>query len=266
MSTKSSKYSHENANPNAPFAIRLSELLDNKKMTATQLAKKIDKTPQAISQYKNGVNAPTVDALEKIADYFNTSTDFLLGRTDDPNVQHSIIDETGLSDSSVKALIHLKSMQDSGYPFLGIINSVLSHPELHDILFDIELYYATIQAKEVINHIYTSIFTEDTGLDHSSLFRLIDPSFIPSDADEIKHDQEAGAAYQAITNLIFSTKYNKIIRKALMDLSDFSDPHKAKLDSIRTIEAIASLKKLHTKLLDEHAKKIKSQLPSLDKI
>lgn len=262
----SSKYSHGNANPDAPFAIRLSELLDNNKMTATQLAKKIGKTPQAISQYKNGVNDPTIDALEKIADYFNTSTDYLLGRTDDPNIQHSVIDETGLTDSAVQTLKHINALQDAGYPFLFIVNSVLSHPEIDDILHSIELYYATIQAREISNHLYSSIFTDDVGLDHSYLFRKLDPSYVPNDNAEAKHDQEAEATYQAITNLIFSNKYNKCIRKALMDLSDFSDPHKAKLDSIRSLEAIQSLKKLHEKLLDEHIKKIKSQLPSLNEI
>lgn len=126
------------------------------------------------------------------------------------------------------------------------------------------MYFATIQAKEIIQHIYNSIVTEDIGLDHSYLFRKLDSSYIPNDKDEIKHDQEIEATYQAITNLIFSNKYNKCIRKALRDLSDFSDPHKAKLDSIRSLEAIQSLKKLHEKLFNEHIEKIKSQLPSLN--
>lgn len=38
----------------------------------------------AVSNYENGHSSPDGETLSKIADYFHVSTDYLLGRTNDP--------------------------------------------------------------------------------------------------------------------------------------------------------------------------------------
>ena len=40
-----------------------------------------------ISRYETGEREPSINELIKIADYFNVSIDFLLERTDNPNIQ-----------------------------------------------------------------------------------------------------------------------------------------------------------------------------------
>lgn len=40
----------------------------------------------AISQYETGIREASYDTLIAIADYFNVSIDYLLGRTDNPTV------------------------------------------------------------------------------------------------------------------------------------------------------------------------------------
>ena len=41
-------------------------------------------TERSYQRYENGNNTPPYDTLIKIADYFNVSIDYLLGRTDNP--------------------------------------------------------------------------------------------------------------------------------------------------------------------------------------
>ena len=68
------------------FAERLEELifengLDNKTLAAT-----INISASCITQYTNGEDLPTIENLVKIADYFNCSTDFLLGFEEKQNL------------------------------------------------------------------------------------------------------------------------------------------------------------------------------------
>lgn len=48
------------------------------------LAEAIGIRPSALSDWKKGNYKPKVEIISRIADYFNVSTDYLLGRTDDP--------------------------------------------------------------------------------------------------------------------------------------------------------------------------------------
>lgn len=61
---------------------RVKELSDRKGISLTELARKMDWADKAIYNWKN--SSPSIDKVEKVADYFNVSTDYLLGRTDEP--------------------------------------------------------------------------------------------------------------------------------------------------------------------------------------
>ena len=52
-------------------------------MTQSELAKGIGFTQRAISKWVNLQSEPTETAIIKIANYFDVSADYLLGRTDD---------------------------------------------------------------------------------------------------------------------------------------------------------------------------------------
>lgn len=89
---------------NAPFPTRLRALMDEKEETQESVAQVADKTRQTISQYVNGISEPSYDTLVKIADYFDVSTDYLLGRTEDPNRAPCAVDELGLSAKAIHAI------------------------------------------------------------------------------------------------------------------------------------------------------------------
>ncbi len=57
-------------------------------------ANKLGVTKQCVSNWENDNVLPSIEMLEKIADLFGVSTDYLLGRTND-----NVIDVSGLTDS-----------------------------------------------------------------------------------------------------------------------------------------------------------------------
>lgn len=62
---------------------RFKELRVKRNITQVDLAKQINVKQETISAYESGKALPSADALIKIADYLNTSTDYLLGRIED---------------------------------------------------------------------------------------------------------------------------------------------------------------------------------------
>ncbi|WP_199427066.1 helix-turn-helix domain-containing protein [Thermaerobacillus caldiproteolyticus] len=64
---------------------RLKKLRLEKKLTQEELGKRINVTKVSISGYENGNRTPDTETLQKLADFFNVTTDYLLGRTDNPN-------------------------------------------------------------------------------------------------------------------------------------------------------------------------------------
>ncbi len=42
-------------------------------------------TRQAYSKYENGQSEPDIETINKLADFFDVTTDYLLGRVDDPD-------------------------------------------------------------------------------------------------------------------------------------------------------------------------------------
>lgn len=66
--------------------MRLKELRKRKGISQQRLATDLNTTQNTISRYETGEREPGIDDLTKIADYFNVSVDYLLGRTDNPSM------------------------------------------------------------------------------------------------------------------------------------------------------------------------------------
>lgn len=63
--------------------MRLKDIREDRDITQTQLAEILHIKQNTYSQYENGQRGLPVDVLVKLADYFNTSTDYILGITDE---------------------------------------------------------------------------------------------------------------------------------------------------------------------------------------
>ncbi|WP_232329776.1 helix-turn-helix domain-containing protein [Sporosarcina sp. P37] len=81
-----------------------------KKLTQKQLADQIKVTHVSISGYENGNRYPDTDTLQRLADYFDVSTDYLLGRSDSVRAQSIIVagKEIDLSAEELELFNELK--------------------------------------------------------------------------------------------------------------------------------------------------------------
>ena len=75
------------------FSIRLTALRKEKKLLQADVANKIGIARATYGAYEQGNRQPDFDTLERIADYFEVSTDYLLGRTDTPALTQQDKDE-----------------------------------------------------------------------------------------------------------------------------------------------------------------------------
>jgi len=64
--------------------MRLKELRKEHKISQQKLAEHLDVARSTVAMWEVGPNQPDSDMLLRIADYFNVTVDYLLGRTDDP--------------------------------------------------------------------------------------------------------------------------------------------------------------------------------------
>lgn len=65
---------------------RLKELRKQRKISQLKLALDLNMNQNTISRYETGEREADYATLIKIANYFNVSVDYLLGRTDYPNM------------------------------------------------------------------------------------------------------------------------------------------------------------------------------------
>ena len=84
-------------------AERLLQLRTEHGLTQKELAEKVDTSPQNIDLYESGKRKINVEILGKVADVFNVSTDYLLGRNKDIKdpISYFRIDTTGLDKDQV---------------------------------------------------------------------------------------------------------------------------------------------------------------------
>ena len=66
--------------------MRLKEIRKFKKISQLKLAMDLNMNQNTISRYETGEREPGIKELIKIADYFNVSVDYLLERTNNPNI------------------------------------------------------------------------------------------------------------------------------------------------------------------------------------
>ena len=64
---------------------RLKDLREDKDLTQAQIADLLFITQQQYSLYERGYREIPTSALITLANYYNTSVDYILGRTDNPN-------------------------------------------------------------------------------------------------------------------------------------------------------------------------------------
>lgn len=119
---------------NTPPIPVLRKLIDDEGVKRAELAKYLGVSDAAIGQYYNGETLPTMEKLMKLADFFQVSTDYLLGRTDIKSVdltEKAICKYTGLTEKALFAITNMhKICKEKIYshttPFQCLINLLSS--------------------------------------------------------------------------------------------------------------------------------------------
>ncbi|MEQ2129931.1 helix-turn-helix transcriptional regulator [Caldanaerobacter subterraneus KAk] len=91
---------------------RIKELRKKKGITQKELASYLGVSDRAVGYYESGQRTPPPDILQKIADFFNVSTDYLLGRTDIYNPADEITEAVSDDPELLEFWNELKERED----------------------------------------------------------------------------------------------------------------------------------------------------------
>lgn len=97
------------------FSKKLSELRNKKGISQYKLAEELGFSRGQIANYEQGSREPDYDTLLKIANYFNVSTDYLLGKDDNSDLLAAHIDDDVTEEEMIeieKFIKYLKSQRD----------------------------------------------------------------------------------------------------------------------------------------------------------
>ncbi len=84
------------------IADRIKTLRENNDLTQNQLARKLGVTRASVNAWEMGQSSPNIKNVLGMADIFNVSTDYVLGRIND-----SSIDTDGLTTSDIDAVYRM---------------------------------------------------------------------------------------------------------------------------------------------------------------
>ncbi|MBC5627558.1 helix-turn-helix transcriptional regulator [Clostridium sp. NSJ-6] len=97
------------------FGERLKELRNSKKLTQKQLADIFYLNKSSISRYENNSQMPENEILQKLADFFEVSIDYLLCRTDEqmPPISNNSLSKKEKLDIEKEALHMIENIDNA---------------------------------------------------------------------------------------------------------------------------------------------------------
>ena len=81
---------------------RLKELRQKNNLTLKELGQKVGMANNTLSQYETGKREPKLETWNKLAEYFNVPTSYLMGLSDDVNGWKEWAENTGYSVKQIK--------------------------------------------------------------------------------------------------------------------------------------------------------------------
>lgn len=120
------------------FGKRLSELREKSGLTQKELSSRLGMARTTYSGYENATREPDHQTLQKFADYFDVSIDYLLGRTDD---------KKAILDDQSRSLIDMLELELSDEEIINKMNfkvdGILLEPE------DVKVFLALVRAERL---------------------------------------------------------------------------------------------------------------------
>lgn len=141
------------------IGLRINAALARNNMKQKELAKAIGVTDNTISYYCSGARCPQTHQLAQIAQILNTTTDYLLGLTDNPSVQKTAVDELHLSPKAIELI------QEWSYGKYSIVPNLLEMDSVWDLIGLFQTYYYALK----VDSIYDELMAEKDGFGLDSM-------------------------------------------------------------------------------------------------
>lgn len=98
---------------------RIKELRKSLKLTQSEFAKRVNVSPQVVSNWERDYTKPNSEDIERIATSLNTKTDYLYGLSDDPSLVREVIEPLDLktfdSLSEINKLVKKYGIEQMGF-------------------------------------------------------------------------------------------------------------------------------------------------------
>lgn len=178
---------------------RIKELREKNNLTLRGLGKEINMSSSRISQYETGKREPKLETWNKLAEYFNVPTSYLMGLSDDVNGWKEWAENTGYSVKQIKdeiqRLIKTKRLDSSA-----------------DIQY---------QIGQAVKSLDTNSYSTTQGVQHELVFQLtmlinkVDNAFLEPqkkpkslkyNPPQIRNDMDE-KAYKKIIDALTKAKY-----------------------------------------------------------
>lgn len=139
------------------FADRLLDLITESGKTIKQLSEEIGISSGSLSKYQNDGAVAGIDAISKIAKYFNVSVDWLLGhsstRSPNPTLQGACA-YTGLSEKAVDFFHNWTAPGlEVGPSYLSFLNQLIESAEFDIFINNLFQFYHAVAAKQILEGI-----------------------------------------------------------------------------------------------------------------
>ncbi|MBR3973245.1 MAG: helix-turn-helix transcriptional regulator [Oscillospiraceae bacterium] len=147
------------------IGMRINSSLARCDMLQKDLAKVLGVQDNTISYYCKGVRGPQLEQLPKIAETLNTTTDYLLGITDDPGIQKTAVDDLGLSPKAIEWIEKL----DKKAPCIDhddriyVLNYLLENINFQLFFYNLCEFYYSSRAEAIYNYLFDLAFPQMEG-------------------------------------------------------------------------------------------------------
>lgn len=225
------------------FADILDELVKGKKeecgITQKAICEEAGVRESSLIDWLNDEASPTLEAINKLADYFEVSTDYLLGRTGtrspDPDLE-VVVKYTGLTETAIEIIKSLSPHPMA--PELQALNSMIESYSFQNLIFDfVNLSIACNMTEDEINRYQTAITSmlENT------------PPFLPYKDDSLTLLKKLNNCEKGINAAVFSL--TETVMYIANEISNYKD------SKTRLAHMGKECSKIFSSALDESEKK-----------
>lgn len=183
------------------FSERFRILKDKSEMTLKELSTALDISVPNLSYYMKG-REPSYDILIKIADYFNVTTDWLTGRTDNRSSVYDALDKE-IIDTIIKNE-YKDISKDDIKPLTFFKNDYIKTQE--QLVQFLSFYYTLLAKLEELEKLHPDF-------DYSSINNSLTENFIDAIEYQIDFVEDAHTSLLAATsNVFFEYYFNSLLR------------------------------------------------------